>query len=529
MYADKDTGEIKIPATWFDSWFKHHSDKLMKAIPDAKSSSRVEWETVENMLPHYERFEHHVLKEGIGIKNPHYNPDSTDEDPFSVDHQKILIKADQAHRLHSLDEVGLSLDMVTSPSKELEIVTSWNDSDPKVYSTKSSKRVSFVGGSNAAGFDLPMFGIFPSGIEPEWVADAPLCRMGPDDKKLEARFSFNPSGGMTNDMIMTYFESVIVPATQGCEDVDGKRHIQLCDSVGPHVSKSYLDALAKRGIILVPRTPNLSHLQQGEDLVNFGVFKKGVRAKAKDVQNALLVNTGRTSHRDKTLQWNDLMALVKEPWERAFSANNCVSSWKRGGYNPYTRAPLMLVAAKKIEQKKHDESRVEAKRIQKRKNARAEQVFGSGKDKIPPADALAIIAKSNAAYSTVPSLDDDGRPRVKLTPALMAQMPPHMAPTSTEIRLMAENEEAARKAEEERKQAAREIRAEKQSDRANEGAVIFTRVTARRNRQGLNSLKVTELDNLAVYKKHKWEKDTKKKDAKVAELIRAFPADKFVA
>ena len=51
-----------------------------------------------------------------------------------------------------------------------------------VYPTKSSRRVTFVGGSTMDGTDLPQFTIFPVRLEASWVTGAPKCRkLGDED------------------------------------------------------------------------------------------------------------------------------------------------------------------------------------------------------------------------------------------------------------------------------------------------------------------------------------------------------------
>ena len=66
----------------------------------------MEWETVENMKVHYENVELHMLAVGIAEVNPDYNPESKAADVNDVDHQCILIKESEWHRVHSFDEAG---------------------------------------------------------------------------------------------------------------------------------------------------------------------------------------------------------------------------------------------------------------------------------------------------------------------------------------------------------------------------------------------------------------------------------------
>ena len=90
---------------------------------------------------------------------------------------------------------------------------------PTVYSTKSSWRVTFVGGSTMDGTYIPQFTIFPVRPEASWVTGAPKCRnLGDDGQPLKAIFDANDSGGMTNAMMEKYFWSVINPSSKGMKN-----------------------------------------------------------------------------------------------------------------------------------------------------------------------------------------------------------------------------------------------------------------------------------------------------------------------
>ena len=66
----------------------------------------MEWQTFENMQVHYENVERHMLAVGIAKVNPDYDPESKASDVNDVDHQRILIKESEWHRVHLFDEAG---------------------------------------------------------------------------------------------------------------------------------------------------------------------------------------------------------------------------------------------------------------------------------------------------------------------------------------------------------------------------------------------------------------------------------------
>ena len=95
-----------------------------------------------------------------------------------------------------------------------------------VYSTKSSRHVTFVGGSTMDGTDFLQFTIFPVRPEASWVTGAPkLQNLGDNSLPLKDRFDVNDLGGMTNAMMEKYFWSVTKPISKGMENETGKRHV----------------------------------------------------------------------------------------------------------------------------------------------------------------------------------------------------------------------------------------------------------------------------------------------------------------
>ena len=127
---------------------------------------------------------------GIAEVNPDYDPEIKAADVNDVDHQRILIKESEQHRVHSFNEAGYSTDLIDSSNKK--ILAGLGEFMPTVYSTKSSRRFTFVGGSIMDGTDLLQFTIFPVRPEASWVTGAPKCRkLGEDGQPVKARFYAN--------------------------------------------------------------------------------------------------------------------------------------------------------------------------------------------------------------------------------------------------------------------------------------------------------------------------------------------------
>ena len=302
---------------------------------------------------------------------------------------------------------------------------------PKVYSTKSSRRMTFVGGSKMNGEDLPQFGIFPVAFEKQWVAGPPKCRqVDPEGNPLPARYDFTKSGGMTNEMMLKFFHSVIVPSTPGCENVRGKRHIQLTDSAGPHCWLDYLKLCNQRGVVFIPRTPYLSHREQNEDVVHFGQFKIDQRKEKEKWQNKLLeqfIHSNKVA--DRTLGFDHTMVITRGPWGRAFTEEMCRKGYKLCGYYPFSRLPMI----KLMKEKMAAEAAAEGK-MKRHKTSR--DAAGS----IPTHQALKRIKLAQPKWFQFPSAGEVNH-KTKFPAHVMAQE--RRSPTSNEaIAIMGKKHES---------------------------------------------------------------------------------------
>ena len=86
-----------------------------------------------------------MLAVGIAEVNPNCDPEIKAADINDVDHQRILVKESERHRVHLFDKAGWSADLMDSGNEK--ILAGIGEFMPTVYSTKSSRRVTFVGGS----------------------------------------------------------------------------------------------------------------------------------------------------------------------------------------------------------------------------------------------------------------------------------------------------------------------------------------------------------------------------------------------
>jgi len=154
------------------------------------------------------------------------------------------------------------------------------------------------------------------------------------DTPQPAIWTCNDSGGMTDDMGITYINKVIIPAFNPTMK---NPMVLLCDGHGSHISYEFLQACHGGGatpkIFLILRPPHTSHKLQVEDVVSFGVYKPLLaKSRALAFMKKML-----HSQRSSGLNMLDLNDICKAPWETAFSRVNNLSGWRTSGVSPFTR------------------------------------------------------------------------------------------------------------------------------------------------------------------------------------------------
>lgn len=105
-FATGVNGEIIMPKNWFDNFWRANHDELNPHQPTNRESYREEWESTENMLVHYTKYEEACVREGIACVNELYDASSAAEDIYHISHQRIVYIPGELYRVHSYDETG---------------------------------------------------------------------------------------------------------------------------------------------------------------------------------------------------------------------------------------------------------------------------------------------------------------------------------------------------------------------------------------------------------------------------------------
>ena len=362
-YIDEDTGNVRLPGWWYDGFVKRHSNELKKVKGKATEGSRSQWTKGKYLKQHFDILQGLALDNGIAKENPNFDLGSKEArtNPFCLANQPIIMLPSETHRILSLDETHTTME--TTDSMSGQDVLCGVDEDPDCVEyivNKSSNAATLVGGSDASGNALPSFSIFKGdSFKAEWIESMPNSeKAGKDRKPLEARATVNKSGGMTNEMGVSYMKEVILPY---CWDARAdNRYILTLDGHSSHLTPEFVRLCKDNYIDLVLRIPHTTHWTQPEDLLNFGVFKRILSKLISELQAKMIIKSsfqknGNVEHQVGFKDWN---VLVPDAWTRAFTPKNNRSAWEMAGIVPFTRKPLQAVYRQEYDAAQHEKRRL---------------------------------------------------------------------------------------------------------------------------------------------------------------------------
>ena len=160
---------------------------------------------------------------------------------------------------------------------------------------------------------------------------------------MECVYFANEKGAMTNELSTMWLKRVILRMFPNRE----LAVVLIMDGYGSHICYNFLTECRKANVHVILRVPHTSHKTQGEDIVNYMVFKPAFAREKHLVLREKITKQGRITSLDKT----DLVRCTKGPWEKAFSYSNNMSGWAKEGIIPFTRAPMheAIAAEKAVE------------------------------------------------------------------------------------------------------------------------------------------------------------------------------------
>lgn len=328
--------EKQATHTWYYRWLDRYANRVGNANARPMEVDRARWMTAGNFKTFYDQQAEIAIRHGFAFANPNFDPDTPLSEP-------ILWHPHKLSRIISFDETKAQLGTCESTKgahcKTLTSKCKVGGDKGDILSQKSGGEATIIGGSRGDGASLPAHVIFKSeaGCQLGWLENGPVSTILDYSKDppcpYKATYTFNGSGGMLHQGCgVAYLKSTILPLYHGEHAVTPANPIMVnCDGHGSHMTLELIEYCRNTGIILMLRPPYTTSRSQGEDAVNYGQFKSKFLKKRREVFTAARLS-GKSG-----LTLADFGKCVKEPWETAFSEEQCRKAWKVTGLVPFTR------------------------------------------------------------------------------------------------------------------------------------------------------------------------------------------------
>ena len=161
-----------------------------------------------------------------------------------------------------------------------------------------------------------------------------------------------------------------------------------------------------------------------------------------------------------------MQQCTARPWVKAFAERLCIRAWGKGGYYPFTRLPMVMLAREQISAKRAREGRAEKAKKKRRTHAMVEKAIKN----VSAVDAMAIVNAADPRYSMLPTLAEVTG-KSKFPAALLAMN--KLSLSETKVIDCLEKKEADRAPEEEAKDVGRQERPTEREKKRLEGDELW--------------------------------------------------------
>ena len=353
-------------------------EHLQAASNMSVDDARAQWTTFDNLQQWFNDAKKDLIETGLVIDAEVRDTDGvlvSELDFRSDEVRRRIINMDETHHDLSItgDRGGPRAVMYHNPSLQRG----------SKRGVKSSRHVTGVYATNAAGESLPPMYIFDSGakfednfqVRMQWLDGLPSVtgRFGcPEQIESGSFYSVRSRGSMDDSLLTDYINQVVLPLypniskTTAFEPTTGKLlHgpvILKLDSgpgriVASHDSILQREALAEMGLIIMSGLPNATSVQQEMDAL-YGAFKSATYARGELVLMDKMRKRGLAARNGNarvaaaaaasilTLGFEDLATIVNgnadddlsgRPFDKNFTKEKIIQAWCKVGFVPFTR------------------------------------------------------------------------------------------------------------------------------------------------------------------------------------------------
>ena len=259
---------------WYRGWLRRTGCCTGTVCPI--ETTRAAWFTPDNLEQWYDIVAEMLVEAGIARRNEHFDRDKPYDEMLTIDH---------IERVVSYDETDATLDETAKVKSNINrIVKSGRDDDGAVSATKSSIKITAVGG-RIGKRALVIYVVFGTGEkrDPEWSGEAPEGNAvsvtdqitdsegNVTDVEVFGYYTSNEKGSMTQHKCLDYLRKVILPSVRkefpGLKCEPGSRAVEFCDGVGVHLKYDRLKEAKEAGLECCVRIPHTSDETQAGGLL----------------------------------------------------------------------------------------------------------------------------------------------------------------------------------------------------------------------------------------------------------------------
>ena len=303
---------------WFRGFLKRHGLKVTKLA--TRDAQRTNSATEAAILHYFEELYALLVELDFAVPNPDYDP--------TVPYSRVLNwNEDKMHRVITGDETSCHLKL--DGLRRFTYVSRVHERIATVDAAMPAFRASILGSRTCAGDALaPMIVTQrPYKFQSECTATGTVLV---DGEKQKAVWGFNDKGSFDESNFIDYLTRVVAPAYP---DLSPENPVLfVVDGVKTHATLAVVRKATELGIRLFLLPPNCTHILQGEDLVNFPVFKNGFnREKLEYMKNVAYTSfiLNAQSSNDQLYLYSKMENIIRhfgslfsDSWMRAFTKEN---------------------------------------------------------------------------------------------------------------------------------------------------------------------------------------------------------------
>lgn len=184
------------------------------------------------------------------------------------------------------------------------------------------------------GKSIPASALYDNGCYVEW----PKVQGPTGAEMLPTVHTHSETGSMTNEIMLQWLHECVIPCLPADRSAN-KRALLLMDGLQAHHNKLFVEECANHFIEIILRYPHSTRDTQGEDRVNFAIFKPRYRLHidAELAKFGLAKIAAGAGSRTTSFSRAGIARATCAAFTEAFSTARNLQAWEQTGFSPFNR------------------------------------------------------------------------------------------------------------------------------------------------------------------------------------------------